>query len=47
VRGHLPVDLPRCFLRLFSFPFDAFIERFVSYLKMVPGEPGQKDVLDV
>jgi hypothetical protein len=30
-----------------SFPFETLRERSLSYLPIVPGEPGQKDVMDV
>jgi hypothetical protein len=43
----LPGELSRRFLRFLSFLFDVFIERIVSYLKRVSGEPGPKDVMDV
>ena len=51
-RGHLPANLRanlsvfrRAFVR-FS-PFKRIPESELSYLMTVPGEPGQKDVLDV
>jgi hypothetical protein len=35
---------PVCFA---SFPFETLRESTFSYLLTVPGEPGQKDVMDV
>ncbi len=44
-RGRLPGDLALRYLRLLP-AFDEIIEK-ISYLKMSPGDPGPKDVMDV
>ncbi|HXQ25799.1 MAG TPA: hypothetical protein VN822_05260 [Candidatus Acidoferrales bacterium] len=42
----MSANLPPCLKPFFLF-FEAIPERFLSYLMTVPGDPGQKDVMDV